>query len=141
MVIQVIKIISHNNNGNNNGDDGDRSIQRSLTHDLNSGTDLKREQRTFEMEVIHILQFLDFASKKYEEDFVMCTEDEFLKPGPLAHNLLTLASLLEKRLKPKKVTWGKIATAPRALRECIKTIRMHGLKVAKFCRVEILLQT
>ena len=90
---------------------------------------------------MHLMQFLNFSEKNYGEDFVMCTDEQLLKAASLAHNLLTLAGLLDKRLKPKKVTWGKSVTAPRVLRECIKNIRMHGLKVAKFCRVEVLLQT
>lgn len=128
--------------GNNNNEDADRSLQRSLTADLNNTkTILRREQETHEQEVMHLIRLFEFSEKGYGDDFVVCTEDEFLKAGSLAHNLLTLASLLEKRLKPKKVTWGKTDKTPRALRECIKTIRNHGFRVAKFCRVEVLLQT
>lgn len=126
---------------NYNGENEDRGLGRSLAVDLTSGTDLQREQETFEQEVIHLVRLLDFSDPHYGENIVLCTEDEFLKAGSLAHSLLTVASLLEKRLKPKKVTWGKSVTTPRALKECIKTIRMYGLRVAKFCRVEVLLQT
>jgi len=87
------------------------------------------------------LGLVNFSDAHYGENISLCTEDEFLKAGSLAHSLLTVASLLEKRLTPKKVTWGKSVASPRALKECIKTIRMHGLRVAKFCRVEVLLQT
>jgi len=122
--------------------DDDRNQQRSVTVDLSGGgVDQHREQETFEKEVLQLLPLLNFFDPSYGNDFNLCTEDEFLKAGSLAHSLLTVASLLDNRLKPKKSSWKKSLPVPRALRECIKNIRIHGLRVAKFCRMEILLQT
>jgi len=122
-----------------NTDEERAAYQRSL---LDGTTDLQREQETFEQEVSHLSELLDFADVKHGSDFKLCTEDEFLKTVSLAHSLLSLSSLLGKRLRPKKNSWGKSKSdAPRALRESVKNIRLHGIRVAKFCRMEVLLQT
>ena len=104
-------------------------------------TNLEREQETFEEEVGHMLGLLNFTDKRLGSNWKLFTEDEFLKAASLAHSLLKLSSLLERRLKPKTSQLGKVMTAPRTLRDSIKNIRMHGLRVAKVCRMEVLLQT
>ena len=121
-----------------NSEDGQRT---SVESGFEEGTDLEREQETFEQEVSHMLGLLDFTSTRFGSDWKLCSEDEFLKAASLAHSLLRLSSLLERRLKPKSSNRGKVTSVPRALRESINNIRIHGLRVAKFCRMEVLLQT
>jgi hypothetical protein len=109
---------------------------------IEGGTDLRREQECFEKEVANMSELLNFIDPKYGKHIRWCPEDVFLKAVSLAHSLLKLSSQLEKRLMPKKGTWGgKSYHAPRTLRDSIKNIRMHGIRVAKFCRMEVLLQT
>ncbi len=115
--------------------------QRALNAVLEGATDLQREQECFEREVAHFAELLNFTNPNYGRDIRWCPEDNFLKAISLAHSLLKLSSQLERRLKPKKETWGKSYSAPRSLRELIKDIRVHGIRVAKFCRMELLLQT
>jgi len=115
--------------------------QRALSAVLEGTTDLQREQECFEREVGHFAELLNFTNPNYGRDIRWCPEDNFLKAISLAHSLLKLSSQLERRLKPKKETWGKSYSTPRSLRELIKDIRVHGVRVAKFCRMELLLQT
>merc|ERR1712038_599808 len=87
-----------------NTDEERAAYQRSL---LDGTTDLQREQETFEQELSHLSELLDFTDPKHGSDFKLCTEDEFLKAVSLAHSLLSLSSLLGKRLRPKDFV-GKI---------------------------------
>jgi hypothetical protein len=119
----------------------DEPKQHTLHPVLEGDTDLQREQECFEKEVVHFAELLDFSHPKYGKDIHWCPEDTFMKAVSLAHGLLKLSSQLERRLKPKKETWGKSYHAPRALRDLIKSIRTHGIRLAKFCRMELLFQT
>jgi len=100
----------------------------------------QREQESFEQEVSHLLDILNFIDPRYGNDFKLCSEGEFARALSLSHSLLELSSLLEQRLKPKKSTWGNTVIAPRSLRDSIKNIRLHGFRLAKFSRIEVLLQ-
>ncbi len=125
-----------------NNIDDDKSARLSADTSAFDGVDpLQREQETFEQEVVHLFELLNFTDSRYGGLFKLSTEEEFLKAVSLSHSLLKLSSQLERRLKPKKMSWNKVVTAPRTLRDSIKNIRMHGLRLAKFCRMEILLQT
>jgi len=121
----------------------DNRIQKSRKLDavLESGTTLQREKECFEKEVFNLEELLKFTNPNYGKDIYWCKEDNFLKAASLAHSLLKVSSQLEKRLKPKKAVYGKSYHSPRTLRDSIKNIRMHGIRVAKFCRIEVLLQT
>lgn len=124
----------------NPGDDAKQTAD-SFDPILENGSDLQREQECLEKEVGHLADFLNFTDPKYWKNVRLCKEDNFLKAVSLAHSLLKLSSQLEKRLKPKKEMWGgKSYHVPRTLRESIKNIRMHGIRVAKFCRMELILQ-
>jgi len=118
-----------------------KSIGASTKSGYEQVSELQREQESFELEISHMLEILNFTDPRYGGLFKLGAEEEFLKAVSLSHSLLKLASQLERRLMPKKNTWGKSLTAPRTLRESIKNIRMHGIRLAKFCRVEVLLQT
>jgi hypothetical protein len=124
-----------------NAEDERTGLRASLDSGFEEISNLEREQETFEQEVGHMLGLLNFTNKRFGSNWKLCTEEEFLKAASLAHSLLKLSSLLERRLKPKTSHWGKVMTAPRTLRDSIKNIRLHGLRVAKFCRMEVLLQT
>lgn len=102
---------------------------------------IRSEQEAFENEVKHLIELLNFAHPRYCDRFKLSTEEDFLKTVALAHSLLKLASKLEKRINPSKVKWSKLTTVPRSLREAIKNIQIHGFRLAKFCRMEVLLQT
>ena len=127
-------------------DSSSRRSSRSPIHvsELDAGTDLQREQETFEDEVAHLTGILDFGDEMYGSEIVLASEEELMKAASLAHSLLRVSNLLERRLRPtaKRMTsWGNAPVAPRTLRDPILEIRTHGLRLAKFCRTEVLLQT
>jgi hypothetical protein len=66
-----------------------------------------------------------------------------MKAACLANSLLRVASLLDGQLRSQGDGWDKSQKnkAVRDLQSAIKTIRFHGLRVAKFCRMEMLIQT
>jgi hypothetical protein len=109
---------------------------------LDVETHLHREQETFEREVSHLREYLEFSDSNYSKKFKLCTEEELMKAASLAHSLLTVAYLLEKRLRPSRTTSTEKnpIQIPRALRDPIKAMRVYGLKMAKFCRLELLMQ-
>lgn len=105
-------------------------------------TDLEREEEAFEREIAHLYPLLDFVARDYGGDFVVCADDELARAATLAHSLLRVSSLLEERIKTRSgASWERTAGATRALREAIKTIRAHGVFMAKFVRVDMLVQT
>lgn len=121
---------------------GSQSAQVPVSNSANDmNSRIRHEQEAFENEVKHLLELLNFAHPRYCDRFKLSTEEDFLKIVSLAHSLLKLASKLEKRINPSKAKWSKLTVAPRSLREAIKNIRIHGLRLAKFCRMEVLLQT
>lgn len=100
------------------------------------------EEQLLKLEIAYLKQHLDFDSGGQSSKIVVCSDDELMKAACLAHNLLKLAGLLEKRLIIRSSSGlNKSLTSTRALREAIKTIKMNGMKMAKFCRLEMLMQT
>lgn len=106
---------------------------------------VEREEQNLTMELQHVKQFLEFGR---DNNIVVCSDEELMKAACLAHSLLKLASLLDSRLKVRSSSTltgtsnnNKTLTSTRALREAIKTIKANGLKMAKFCRADILMQT
>jgi hypothetical protein len=133
-----------------------------LDMDLLGGVEKEESQLT--MELAYVKPFLEFARKEQDRAcgiVTVCTDGELMKAACLAHSLLKLASLLDSRLKIRSMTHGggvgvggvaaaafggggsttKILPSTRALREAIKTIQANGLKLAKFCRADILMQS
>ena len=113
--------------------------------ETDNGDPLAKEKEVFENEMTHIKHLGDFSKRGYGDEFQLCSEDDLMKAANLAHSLLKLASLMDLRLGGKSKTrgsiWGKFSKTPRTLKDAIRTIRSHGLRMAKFCRVEILLHT
>lgn len=107
---------------------------------VDEGSQLRHEQEAFENEVRHLLDLLNFTHPRYQEQFKLSTEDGFLKAASLAHSLLKLASKLDKRLTIGTSKVNQVFSSPRSLRESVKNIRIHGYRLAKFCRMEVLLQ-
>lgn len=105
-----------------------------------TGTDFKD---SFARELEQISSIAKFTQPLLYERTSLCTDEELMKCSCLANSLLRVASLLEGQLQSRAGGWdksGKIS-AIRDLESAIKTIRHHGLRVAKFCRVEVLIQT
>ncbi len=97
----------------------------------------------FEREVAQIDVLTKFKEPLKFERATLCTDDELMKAACLANSLLRVASLLDGQLRNRAGGWEKSSKikAIRDLQSAIKTIRYHGLRVAKFCRIEILIQT
>ncbi|KAL7480777.1 hypothetical protein ACHAW6_006438 [Cyclotella cf. meneghiniana] len=98
---------------------------------------------SFEREVAQIPDIAKFTQPLLFERASLCTDEELMKCACLSNSLLRVASLLEGQLRSRAGGWEKSANinAIRDLDSAIKTIRHHGLRVAKFCRVEVLIQT
>ena len=93
------------------------------------------------MEVTHLSPLLDFTSKNYGQNLDICNDDELGRAACLANSLLKVASLLEGRLRTRSSGRDKTGGATRNLLKSIKTIKEHGVRMAKFCRVDMLIQT
>ncbi len=103
---------------------------------------VEREEANLSVELNFVRPYLEFAGMELAQ-IKTCLDEDLMKAACLAHSLLKLASLLESRLKVRSrmgITSTKTLTNTRALREAIKTIKANGLKMAKFCRADILLQ-
>jgi len=125
-------------------DTASRNISSSLKNepafeDVGEGVD--GEEHLMSMELQYLKPYLDFDTTGQTNKIVLCSDEELMKAACLAHSLLKLASLLESRLKIRgQSTFNRALTSTRALREAIKTIKVSGLRMAKFCRIEMLLQ-
>ena len=126
---------------------------------------LKKERECLGKELRHLHKLMDFTVADYEDQLNLCDEDELMRAACLAHSLLVLSGMMELRLEKKFSTrqqrrrqqrrgsqpdkhndsWvdekKTVSTPPRTLRDAIQSIRLQGLAMAKFCRLEILLQT
>ena len=114
---------------------------KSTADDLDLGGGVEKEEQILIQELSHLTSILDFTKDDRSNSIVCCTDEELMKASCLAHSLLKLSSLLECRLKVRQNgAFEKALTSTRALREAIKTIKAHGVKVAKFCRIDMLMQ-
>lgn len=105
------------------------------------GDGVEGEENLMAMELQYLKPFLDFDTTGQTGTIVVCSDDELMKAACLAHSLLKLASLLESRLKIRdNVGYNRTLTSTRALSESIKTIKFTGMKMAKFCRLDVLMQ-
>lgn len=122
-----------------NGGGGD--LKSSGDHEL-SGSLVEKEEQVLAQEMVHLRSIVELTKDRDGNPIVCCSDEELMKASCLAHSLLKLASLLESRLKVRsKGSFDKMLTSTRALREAIKTIKAHGTKMAKFCRIDMLMQT
>ena len=107
--------------------------------DIGEGVD--GEEHLMSMELQYLKRYLDFDTTGQTSTVVLCSDEELMKAACLAHSLLKLASLLESRLKIRgHSSFNRALTSTRALREAIKAIKSNGMTMAKFCRIEMLLQ-
>lgn len=120
--------------------DSKSKMKEEKSRGFDAAADYERERSAFEMEVSHLGPLLDFSSKNYGYDLDVCNDEELGRAACLAHSLLKVASLLEARLKTRSGGRDKTVGATRALRGSIKIIREHGVRMAKFCRVDMLVQ-
>ena len=97
---------------------------------------------TFEREVEKIEILTKFSKPLQFERSTLCNDEEMMKAACLSNSLLRVASLLDGQLRNRGGGWDKSSKikAVRDLQSAIKTIRYHGLRVAKFCRMEVLIQ-
>ena len=117
---------------------GMNSIGNSGGSNLDPINDISREDEALEKEIPHILSLLQFGQHEYGDLLHVCTDEEIMQAAYLAHSLLKFAHLLEKRLTNKGGKWAKTTT--RAIREAVRTIKLHGIQMAKFCRLDMLVQ-
>lgn len=118
------------------------SSSKSKKNDFDAtATDYERERAAFNMEVTHLSPLLDFTSKNYGHDLEVCNDDELGRAACLANSLLKVAGLLEGRLRTRSSGRDKTGGATRNLLKSIKTIKEHGVRMAKFCRADMLIQT
>lgn len=101
---------------------------------------------SFEREVAQIDVLTKFDEPLQFEHSTLCSDEELMRAACLANSLLRVAGLLDGQLGSSRTAggWGSKSNKIKAIRDlrgAIRTIRHHGLRVAKFCRVEILIQT
>jgi hypothetical protein len=114
---------------------------KSGADDLDLMGSVDKEEQILIQELTHLASILDFTKDDRSNSVVCCSDEELMKASCLSHSLLKLSSLLESRLKVRHSgAFEKTLTSTRALREAIKTIKAHGVKVAKFCRIDMLMQ-
>eukprot|EP00934_Nitzschia_sp_Nitz4_P006707 Nitzschia sp. Nitz4//scaffold247_size31676//13675//17524//NITZ4_007929-RA/size31676-processed-gene-0.19-mRNA-1//-1//CDS//3329543952//6697//frame0 len=112
--------------------------------DLDLVGGVEREESNLSNELAYVKAYLEFAAMDQSKNIKTCPDEHLMKSACLSHSLLKLASLLDSRLKVRSAVGGistKTLTNTRALREAIKTIKANGLKMAKFCRADVLLQS
>jgi len=102
---------------------------------------VEREEAIFGAELVYLRPFFDFLLDSHRTGIVMCSDEELTKAACLAHSLLKVSSLLESRLQVRGNGYTKTLSSTRALREAIKTLKLNGIKMSKFCRIDMLLQT
>jgi hypothetical protein len=100
------------------------------------------EQLILQQELGLLYKLLDFDGSEQGPNVGVCSDEELMKAACLAHSLLKLASLLGSRLKVRSDAGerSKALTSTRTLQEAIKTIQKSGMKMAKFCRIDMMLQ-
>ena len=107
--------------------------------DLPAG--VEGEELLLEHETKYLSKFLDFVDESPGSKPVVCKDEELMKAACLAHSLLKLASLLEARLKVRTSSGSyKILASTRTLFEATKAIKRNGIKVAMFCRLDMMMQ-
>ena len=132
------------------GSAADTPIKAQGMEDLDLVGGVEVEEQNLAIELSFVKQYLEFG--KSSAGVTVCSDEELMKAACLAHSLLKLASLLDSRLKIRAASHGtsigagpsnavKTLPSTRALREAIKTIKGSGLKMAKFCRADMLMQT
>lgn len=112
--------------------------------DLDLVGGVEREEMNLSNELQYVKPYLEFAGMEHNTTIKTCSDEHLMKSSCLAHSLLKLSSLLDSRLKVRSAVGAistKTLTNTRALREAIKTIKANGLKMAKFCRADVLLQS
>lgn len=104
------------------------------------------EEIAMELELKSLKPYFEFdrdvAASKQQPPITVCNDEELMNASCMGHSLLKLASLLDSRLKVRGGgSYNKTLTSTRTLQEAIKTIKRHGIQMAKFCRFDILMQT
>lgn len=102
---------------------------------------LDGEEIAMQKEMEFLKKYFAFADTNTISKIVVCSDEDLMKASTLAHALLKVARLLEGRLKIRTSSgFNRTLTSTRALREAIKTVMLSGVKMAKFCRLDMLMQ-
>jgi len=118
----------------------DEEVPDDPEEDLVEG--VEGEEITLELELKVLTKYLTGADQS--APISICSDEELMKASCLAHSLLKLASLLDDRLKVRGTAsngFERTLVSTRTLQEAIKTIKRSGLKMAKFCRLDMMMQT
>jgi len=118
------------NNDNNN--DGNHTAIQENDED---------ESKRFLKEIKQIANFLNFSKNEFGRELVVCTAEETNNCATLADSLLRLAQQLDSALKCKSRTRSKALNSNKSLESAILTIRVLGIRMALFCRVDIIVHT
>eukprot|EP00523_Entomoneis_sp_CCMP467_P003213 CAMPEP_0168742486 /NCGR_PEP_ID=MMETSP0724-20121128/13060_1 /TAXON_ID=265536 /ORGANISM="Amphiprora sp., Strain CCMP467" /LENGTH=1240 /DNA_ID=CAMNT_0008790035 /DNA_START=101 /DNA_END=3823 /DNA_ORIENTATION=- len=111
----------------------------SFTEEVADG--VEGEEMIMELELKTLGPLFEFSKDRKVNEIKVCTDEELMKALTLSHSLLKVSSLLETRLKVRNSSgFNKPLTSTRPLRESIKTVTQFGLKMAKFCRLDMLFQ-
>ncbi|GKY97083.1 hypothetical protein MPSEU_000666800 [Mayamaea pseudoterrestris] len=107
--------------------------------DLPSG--VEGEEIVLEHELKFLKKYLTLSDDSTNSKPVVCSDEELMKASCLAHSLLKLTSMLDSRLKVRSGSGSnKVLTSTRTLQDAIKTIKKNGIKMAMFCRLDMIMQ-
>ena len=110
-----------------------------LAEEIAEGLD--GEEIAMQKEMQFMKKYFAFEETNTISKIVVCSDEDLMKASTLAHGLLKVARLLEGRLKIRTSSgFNRTLTSTRALREAIKTVTLSGVKMAKFCRLDMLMQ-
>jgi len=99
------------------------------------------EESTLQQELTNLQLLLRFQAHNFGDALTVCNDDELMNAACLGHSLLKLANLLAKRIKSKTIATEKSAGMTRQLREAVTSIRTHGQRMSKFCRIDVLVHS
>merc|ERR1719223_981938 len=96
------------------------------------------EGNSFQNELQHVESLLRFSKHGFGRALSVCSEEDLYNCASIAHSLLKLSEELDNGLRAKDKSRAKALMANKALRSSIGTIRALGLRMALFCRVDVL---
>ena len=99
------------------------------------------EGNSFQNELQHVESLLRFSKHGFGRALSVCSEEDLYNCASIAHSLLKLSEELDNGLRAKDKSRAKTLMANKALRSSIGTIRALGLRMALFCRVDVLVHT
>lgn len=103
--------------------------------------EIQREEALVKQELDLLSDYMDFLPDNQESlDYDLMGRNELRRATCLAHSFLKVASVFESRLKVNIKGEEKMLGDTGSLLDAIGILKNAGIRMAKFCRMEVLLQ-